>query len=152
MKRLYVCALLMAGLVPLWAQSAAVLDDIVASSGVSWAQASYLVLVASGQVDESATPEQTFEVLSQMGWAPWFTPSTAPLTEADLTWLLARAYKLKGGLWFSLMPGPRYAFREFQFRGWVGSGRDPGALVAGNEAIRVLGKVIDATAPAGVKP
>ncbi len=131
------------------AQSAALMDGILESSAVTAGQVAYLVLVGSGQLAEKSTPEQSFELLRDLAWAPWLRNPEKPVTEADYAWILSRAWRVKGGLLYTLVPGPRYAFREFQFQGWISSSDDPGAVMAGNQALRILGKVMDAHAGQG---
>jgi hypothetical protein len=135
----------------LWAQSSAVLDGIIENPSINWSQGAYLVLVGSGQLVDSASPQQGYEQLSQLGWIPFFTGPDTPINLSDYCYLLARIWSVKGGFFYTALPSPRYAYREFKFQGYASSGTDPSAAVSGAEAIRMLGKVMDSNPAVGAK-
>jgi len=100
---------------------------------------------------EDSTPSRATG-FCRAGLAPWLATPDARVTEADYAWILARP-GASGRI--VLHPLPRFPlpFREFQYRGYIAGGRDPGSPVSGNEAIRVLGKVMDANSTSsGAQP
>jgi hypothetical protein len=131
----------------LFSQSAAVMDSLVGNPELTWTQVSYLVFTASGQLAETSEPERAFALLQQLDWVAPGIEADSPVPLADFAWLLARTWRVSGGLWFNLFPGPRYAFREFQYRGWLPAGLDPGSEVSGAQAIGLLGKILAAFPP-----
>jgi hypothetical protein len=151
MKKTCVAVWLLLSASGLWAQSSSVLDEIIENKSISWSQGAYLALVGSGQLAESASPQQGFEQLSQLGWVPFFTGPDSHINLSDYSYLLARIWSVKGGYFYTAIPSPRYAFREFKFQGYLPGGSDPGADVSGAEAIRMLGKVMDANPALGAK-
>ena len=81
-----------------------------------------------------------------------FDPSLAELagakiddqvTLAEYSYILMRAFGMKGGVMYSLAPGPRYAYRELVSHQVIQGRSDPGDRVDGPMAVRMLGRVFD---------
>ena len=95
MKKTCVAVWLLLSASGLWAQSSSVLDEIIENKSISWSQGAYLALVGSGQLAESASPQQGFEQLSQLGWVPFFTGPDSHINLSDYSYLLARIWSEK---------------------------------------------------------
>ncbi len=54
-----------------------------------------------------------------------------------------RALELKGGLFYGMIPGPRYAARELAYRRLVNGKAHPGRIVSGEEGLRLLGAALE---------
>lgn len=149
-KKLLWCSLslLLATSVPLSAQTAEIMDRIIATPAISVSQAAYLVFVASGKLAEDSSPDQAFTLFEEMNWVDSHGNPDRPLLAAEYAYLLTKSYGLRGGLLYTLLPSPRYAFRDLVYRGIFGSRGDPDETVTGVEAVRLLGKVMDSL-PAG---
>jgi hypothetical protein len=130
------------------AQSNEFMDSLLASGAVTAGQASYLALVASDKLGEDADQARAFEKLQSLGWAPKAAKADDPIRLSSYAFILMRAFALKGGVMYSLFPGPRYAYRELSSRRLIQGRSDPAETVDGVAAVRILNRVLDA---AGIK-
>jgi hypothetical protein len=137
-------AFLFAGFLPLAAQSNQLLDQILDQPELSFGQAAYLVLTATQKLPDEAGPEQAAEALADSGWKVKVRPADTPITLGEYSYLLMQAFALKGGLFYRLFPRPRYAARELAYRAWITGKAYPGRTLSGEEAVRMLGKVMEA--------
>jgi hypothetical protein len=53
------------------------------------------------------------------------------------------AFSMKGGLFYALFPGPRYAYRELVHQRLIQERSDPALAVSGERLLRILGRVLD---------
>lgn len=137
------------GLVPLAAQKAESMDAIIETPALGVSSAAYLVLVASGRLPEDATLPQALVALNDQGWLERRQLGDEPITASEFAYLLTKAYNLEGGVLATWFPGPRYAYRDLQFRGLIAGKGDPDADLPGVDALRILGKVMDLPAAGG---
>jgi hypothetical protein len=143
MKRMLpflVCALLPIGA---FAQSNEFVDGLLARNAVTVGQVSYLVLVASDNLGEDADEARAFEAMQGLGWAPRGAAIGDEVSLADYSYILMRAFGMKGGIMYSLLPGPRYAYRELVSFQVIQGRSDPASRVDGGTAVRMLGRVFD---------
>jgi hypothetical protein len=66
-----------------------------------------------------------------------------PITLGEYAFVLMKAFDIRGGIFYSIFPGPRYACRELAFLGLLDGKASPNRRLAGDEAVRVLGKVLE---------
>lgn len=125
------------------AQSSEFVDQLLADKQTTYGQVSYLVLVASENLSEDSDVTRAFEQLDALGWAPAGASADSQVTMASYASILMRAFGLKGGIMYTLFPGPRYAYREMAARQVIQGKSDPGMSVDGSSAIRMLGRVFD---------
>jgi len=125
------------------AQSNDFMDSLLASKAATVGQVSYLVLVASDKLSEDADQAKAFEQLQSLGWAPKAAAADDPIQLASYSYILMRAFDLKGGIMYSWMPSPRYAYRELASRQMIQGRSDPQEKVDGSAAVRILGRVLD---------
>lgn len=144
MKRTIVLlfALAAAGLCA-FAQSNEFVDSLLESEEVTMGQAAYLVLVASDNLGEDADEARAFELLETFGWAPKGASAGASIRLKDYSYLLMRAFGLKGGLLYAVFPGPRYAYRQLAANLVIQGRSDPDMSLSGSMAVRMLGRVFD---------
>lgn len=124
------------------AQTAEYMDGILASKAITVGQASYLVLVAADRLGEEADDAAAFAKLEELGWAPK-AAAADPIKYSAYSYILMRAFGLKGGIMYSLFPSPRYAYRELTARQMIQGRSDPQATVDGAAALRALSRVLD---------
>lgn len=117
----------------------AVLDEDVATIG----SAAYVAMSAAGLVDDETPPERAVEVAVEAGWLPEGSTEDEPVTFGRFAYLLMEAVEVPGGLMYRMIPGPRYAAREFAYRGWSPERRAPGEQISGQFLIRVTGNFLD---------
>lgn len=122
-----------------FSQQAQFLDDILTTDELSWSKAVTLVFVATDRISDSMNNEQAWSMFESN---PWYNEYTMPMqdqaiTVAGYSYLLARAMQIKGGIFYTLCPNPRYAYRELVDDGVV-STTDPSLPVSGPEALYIL--------------
>ena len=69
----------------------------------------------------------------------------APLTKGCLALLIMRAKNYGGGLFYSLIGGGRYAFRELVYRGVMRASGSENHILSGGELIGIISKVTGTT-------
>jgi hypothetical protein len=138
-----VLALLALFVLPAAAQSNAILDQILENPRLNYGQAAYLVLTASGKLPESVAPAAAADALEGLGWRIEARAAEDPVSLGEYSWLLMRALELKGGVFYHLFPGPRYAARELAYRRLIQGKAHPGRPVGGEEAVRLLAGALE---------
>lgn len=68
-----------------------------------------------------------------------------PISLGELSFLLMKAYNIKGGLMYAAFPGPRYAFRTMVSRSLIQGTADPAMTVSGERFLHILGNVLTYT-------
>jgi hypothetical protein len=125
-----------------YSQSNEVVDRVLQQDALQAAEAVYLVQVAAGNVEESASVQQAYE---QFEWSSVNLEALQPdatLTVGQYSYLIMHSLDLSGGIMYKIFPGPRYAARELHFLGHITQGRSPYRDLSGNEALSILGSVL----------
>lgn len=115
-----------------------IIDTLLAENPLTWDNAVWLVARSSGLVDEGLTPAQASERAAIAGWGDKPAGTGTAVTLAQYSYLLVKALKIPGGLFYSLAPGPRYAYRELVFRKLVPGTLQPDSTLSGENALRYL--------------
>jgi hypothetical protein len=136
-------ALLGVFVLPAAAQSNALIDRLLEQPRASFGAAAYLVLTASGDLDQAATEQQALESLSEKGWKLRAAQAEEPIRLGEFCFLIMKAFGEKGGLMYRLVPGPRYAVRELAYRGLVRGKVHSGRLPSGQEVVQLLSSFLD---------
>jgi len=120
------------------AQTAAELETMLNAGVVTWSQAAKFVFTSAnihmrGNAIEYAAANQ---------WTKQAAPGD-PITLAELSFIMMKAFDIKGGLMYSLFPGPRYAYRTMVSRNLIQGASDPALTVSGDKFLLILGKVLN---------
>jgi hypothetical protein len=134
--------LLFLAVAPLGAQSNQVMDQLLDQPQARFADVVYLTLAAAKIIPDTATPEEAVQSLRQQGWKVSVFPADSPITLGDYSYLLMKAFKVKGGIFYSLFPSPRYACRELGYLKVIPADARPLRSVPGEEAVRILGNML----------
>jgi hypothetical protein len=126
-----------------FAQSSEAIDQILTADALTCGKAAYLLLVASDNIAEDAGDARSFDMLQGLGWIGKEKTAGTPITVSEYAYVVMRAFGMKGSLMYSLLPGPRYAFRELVDRGVIQGRADPGETLTGHRAMSILGRVLD---------
>jgi hypothetical protein len=129
-------------LLPLSAQSNQLLDQLLDQTEAHFGDVVYMTLVAAKLLPETATQEEALQSLQQQNWNIRVLPPEAPVPLGEYSYMLMKAFRLRGGILYSLFPGPRYACRELGYLKIVASDARTWRTVSGEEAVRMLGKVM----------
>jgi hypothetical protein len=153
-KNLFVCILCFLFTAPafLSAQTAAKMDAILETPAISCTQAAWFVLAAANIAEVTTVPaefpiqdtgeEYAFEWAKDNRWLPQETAPDDPVTLKALSFLLMRAFNIKGGLLYTLLPGRRYAFRTLVGRSLIRGAADPDMTVSGERFLHIVGNVL----------
>lgn len=125
------------------AQSNDTIDSILSEEPATAGSAAYVALTAGDLLSEDASRERAVQVAAETGWLPEGTDAERPVTFGELAYMLMEALEVQGGLMYRLLPGPRYAGREFVYQGWSPERRGPNEQVSGQFLIRVTGNFLD---------
>jgi hypothetical protein len=125
----------------LTAQTAAELEAVLAAESLSYEQAASFVLQAA-DVPVSGT---AFNHALEQKWLPAKAApgDTAVLDGVSL--LLMGAFNIKGGIMYSVVKSPRYAYRELVYQGIIQGRSDPGLAVSGDLLFFMIGRALDRT-------
>jgi hypothetical protein len=119
------------------AQTAAEIDLLLEADAASFGQAARFVLNAANLIDPDSAAG-AFALARQKGWLPEEALEHSPITTGELAFLIMNAFGIKGSFLYRLFPGPRYAFRELDYRGLLPGRRDPALQVSGESLLRIL--------------
>ncbi|MGA2615213.1 MAG: hypothetical protein ABSG38_17395 [Spirochaetia bacterium] len=134
-------------LLPAWAasveaQSNAVVDSLLSEKAATFGEAVYMVMAAITAVPDTASPADAITALQAQKWEVKVQDASSPVTLGQYSYLLMRAFKMRGGLMYSLFPGPRYAARELAFRKLISGDSSPYRTLSGEEVVQILGSVM----------
>ena len=138
-KGIYLAGLLLlVTLAAAGAQSNDMIDQLLSQEVARFDTAAYLILSASGHIDESASPAEAVEKLISMKLALKGQKPDGALTVDRMSYILMKAVGVKGGIMYTLLPGPHYAYRELGAVEAVETSGGPARKVSGQEVIRSL--------------
>jgi hypothetical protein len=132
-----VCFMLSMGLS---AQTAGFLDALLDAPRVSFSQAALVVLPAAGILDPRAGPEEAFAKARE--WLPRQAAMDAPIRMGELSYLVMGAFGFKGGLMYTLFPGPRYAYRELLHLKIIQGRADGSFTVSGERLLQIISQTL----------
>jgi hypothetical protein len=128
---------------PCIAQSNEKVDSLLVQIQARTDAVSYLVLTAGGKIAETTEPEAAYAAaVAAAALAPG-RQASEPIRIDDFCFLVMRTFSLKGGMMYTLFPGPRYAYRELVSLGIVNPGGGPNRTVPGDEVLMVLRRVME---------
>lgn len=127
------------------AQSNEMIDSILAEDTATVGSAAYLALASARLIPDAASREDAVRRAREAGWLPAEAEATRPATFGEAAFLLMQANAVRGGLMYRLIPGPRYAAREFVYQGWSPERRAPREPVSGSLLVRVTANFLEHT-------
>ncbi|HUX51520.1 MAG TPA: hypothetical protein VMW73_12025 [Spirochaetia bacterium] len=129
--------------VPLFAQPNSVIDSVLSQKQASFEDSVYLILTAGNLLPSSGSVQDALDILKQKGWLTIPAKPDAPITFGQYAFLLMRTFNIPGGVLYSLFPGPRYAGREVDYKGWTPSNLSPYEGLSGRDALYILRSYLD---------
>ena len=127
-----------------YAQSADVITDILETEEITFGQVCYLTAVQMNIIEDSASYEDAVTALYEHGYIPALEEYQSPVPAVDLAYLYSKLWNIQGGLMYRITHGsPRYAFRQFQSDGIIGSDVDPAAYISGEKALSIYTSCIN---------
>jgi len=121
-----------------YSQSADVITDILNTDKVTFGQICYLSAVQQGFIDDNASYTDAINILYEKGQVPVTGYEGTALPMANLTYIFAQMWNIKGGVFYRIFHGaPRYAFKQMKADGVLPKNADPGNLISGQEALNI---------------
>lgn len=124
-------------------QDAAKITEILETSQLTRAQASYLAATWINPAHETLEYEQAAQVMVNEGFFKEGVDMNEPITLAELSGLFVKTWNVPGGLFYRLSKSNRYAFRELKARGFISSQEDPSFFVTGAQGLNIMYKCME---------
>lgn len=138
---------LLVSLLPVYAlsgQTAEELDRMLETRTVRAAQAARFVLGAAELLPEyifgAPAEEAAYAMAFENGWLSLGPADTLRLRDA--AFLVMNAFGIKGGVMYSLLHNPRYAYREMVYKKLIQGSSDPGFTVSGERLLHIIGAAL----------
>ena len=135
-----VCLLLAA---PVFSQTAAELEQLLAADSVTYEQAAWLVLRAADVY--ASSPAGAFSHAAGQKWLPSGAAANDGAALGGLSLLVMRSFDLKGGLFYSIVKNSHYAYRELVHKGIIHGRADPDMDVSGDLLLYIVGRALAIT-------
>jgi len=131
----------------LQAQTAEELDIMLQADTVSGSQASRFVLGAADLLPEgvsgASAERAAFDMAASNGWIT--AAASDALTMKETAFLIMKAFDLKGGMMYTLLKNPRYAYREMIYRRFIQGQTDQNMKVTGPKLLQILDRTMGFT-------
>ena len=126
-----------------FSQSNTFMDELLAEENATYGKTVHLTLAAAGMVPDDGSVEESLEYLAALGWKLKEKDADEAVKLGEYAYLIMMAFDMRGGIFYRLFPGPRYAVRHVAYLGFVR--RNPLAYrtVSGEEVVRILGRVLE---------
>ena len=126
----------------LFAQNPDEVSKMIETKEATVGQVGYFLAVYLDLVPDVANGRASLDALQTAGYGS-FRNADAPISLSELAGLCMKVWKMKGGLMYSIFGSDRYAFREFQSKGYLSFSDDPMAHVSGYRALNVIYKCLE---------
>jgi hypothetical protein len=144
MKKAWVLlTLLVVSILPAGAQSNQVIDQLLEQPRATFGAAAYLVFAASEAIPPEATEQEALTALSERSWKLKARDPEEPIRLGEYCYLIMKAFEVKGGLMYRLIPRPRYAVRELAYLGFVRGKAYSARYPSGQEAVQILSSFLN---------
>jgi hypothetical protein len=117
------------------------MDRILDAPEITYAQAARFVLGAAN----SPIRGNAFSTAREKQWLPAKAEADSPIRLGELSLLIMKAFEIKGGIFYSFFPGPRYACRELVYLRIIQGRSDPGGRLDGTAFLQILGRALTYT-------
>jgi hypothetical protein len=111
----------------LHAQTAARIEQLLQQKTVSYQEAALLTLEASGHLDPANSTKEgdAFTFAKERKWLPANAKADDAVNLKGLSLLIARAFGIKGGLFYSIFKNSHYAYRTLVYYNIIQGKADP---------------------------
>ncbi len=142
-RRVLILGALVLSLLNLYSQSNEMLDTLMGEKKADFGKTVLLVLTGAGILKDTAKPTEALKYIRTKQWGFKNKTENSPINAGELAYLIMKAFKIRGGLMYTLFPGPRYAYRELTYLGLLSTSGGPYREVSGQEVINTLSKVLN---------
>ena len=129
---------------PLHAQTAARIERLLGQNTVSYQEAALLALEASGHLDPAKNTKagDAFNFAMKSGWLPANAKAGDTVNLKGLSLLIARAFGIKGGLFYSIFKNQHYAYRTLVYYNIIQGRADPLMYVTGEFLLFIVNRAM----------
>jgi hypothetical protein len=123
------------------------MDALLDGGAVSYGTAARFILEAAGVLPEGAGPaaERAFAAARDKGWLPKKAAPGTPAKLEGIALLVMGAFRIKGGIGYTLFHSPHYAYRDMVYRKIIQGRSDPSLNLSGERLLRIIARVLDYT-------
>lgn len=130
-----------------FSQSADAVTEMINTRNTTYGQSAYFVATALELISETATQDEAITALVNAAIINQPANVQKPIPLNEFSSLCMKAWKIKGGVFYSLFKSKRYAFRELKALGMISISADPSQTIKGRDALKVITQCIDLTSP-----
>jgi hypothetical protein len=144
MKKYLILAICFFVMVPVFAQTAAELENLLNTNAVSYQQAAWLVLEAADISASARIINQAgaFRYATEQGWFPAGVNPTGTIRLDEVSLLVMQSFDIRGGVFYTLTGNRRYAYRELVYRNIIQGRSCPTMAVSGDMLLFVVNRVL----------
>ena len=126
---------------PLYAQTAAELEELLQTKTVSYGQAARFILEAA---DAAALKDASaaFAFAAERAWLPKNSAAEQAAKLDGVSHLLMKAFAVKGGIFYSLAKNPHYAYRELVYQDVIQGRTDPEMTLTGEQLLFIVNRLL----------
>jgi len=140
MKRvLYISAVCLIFASPVFAQTAAEVERLLAADSVTYGQAAWFLSRAAEL--PASNPEAAFDNAAQRNWLPKNVSAGDTARLDGIALLVMRSFDIGGGVIYSLRRTPHYAYRELVYKNIIQGRTYPSMTVSGSDLIFITNRV-----------
>jgi hypothetical protein len=136
-------ALLLVSAITAFGQSNDQIDVILTQESATVGAAAYLAMSSAGLLADDASFDRAVSAAQDAGLLAAEAAPDDPVTFGQFAYLMMGAHEVSGGLMYLILPGPRYAAREFVYQDWTPVRRGPGDQISGQFMMRVTGRFLE---------
>jgi hypothetical protein len=126
---------------PIFAQTAQKVEDLLNDRAITWSKAAAFALEASETL-LNASDNDAYQFAADRKWLPKNAAPTDAATLNGIALLLMQSFGLKGGLIYSLVKNPHYAYRELVFKSVIQGKAYPKMLVPGDKFLIMINRIL----------
>ena len=142
MKRAFLSAALFLTAMLIYSQSNEEIDAFMAKKQADVATAAYFTLSAAGMQNAASTAEAAPGYLNENKWFKEELKGDELLKASDASYLIMKAFAQKGGIMYSIAPGPRYALKEIKYLKLIDQKTDPAKIMTGEDFMILLSEFL----------
>lgn len=158
MKKTLLCiAVALLGASLAFSQSSEIMTEIIDSEKATCAQISYLPALYANLITESDSAKtigamsdskksattDAFEALKANAYFSEDADADSEATIAQTAFVYMKALGIKGGLFYTLFPSARYAFKELKAKGLLPIETDPSMKLSGRESLDLFNSCLE---------
>ena len=126
---------------PLCAQTAQKVETLLSEPAISWSTAAAFVLEAA-DLNVFSNPVDAFRYAQERKWLPKKASAGEQASLNGVSLLLMEAFKLRGGLFYSITKNPHYAYRELVYKDIITGRTDPEMAVSGDDFLYMISRIL----------